>query len=1152
MLALSEVREGKENPMRCASCGFKNPSGAKFCEECGAELTRVCHNCGAKTSASGKFCSECGTPIGATFTVTARPTSAPIDYTPPYLAERIRAVQADMNARGAADGERKTVTAVFADMAGSTALIHDLDPEDARRLIDPVLALMMDAVHHYEGFVVKSMGDGILALFGAPIANEDHPRRAVLAALRMQEAMRQLADEVSITHGIALQIRVGINSGEVVLRTIRIRDLHTDYDPVGNSIHIASRMESIAVPGSVVVSESTHNLTEGYFAFKPLGATPIKGLPKPLAVFELLGPGPLRTRLQVSATRGLARFVGRAHEFERLSEARARAHAGHGLVVGVVGEPGVGKSRLYHEFKLLAPRTCLVLETFSVSHGKAYPYLPLIELLRNYCQITTQDDEVRRREKLTGKVLALDRTLESHLPYLLHLLGAAEPDSMLAEMDAQLRQQHTFEALKRLLVCESEIQTLELIVEDLQWIDSETEAFLDFLADSLATTRMLLMVNFRRGYRHHWDSSIYTELHLDPLREAEAQDLLRGLLGDTPDLAPLEHLILEQTQGNPFFIEEVVQTLVEEQALQGERGHYRMLSFPNKLRIPTTVQGVLAGRIDRLQPAEKALLQTMAVIGKIIPWSLLARVVDLTEDKLRRGLTRLQDGDFIFEQPEFPEVEYSFKHALTQEVTYGSLLSERRRALHECTAQAIEVIFGDQLEEHYSELAHHFSCSGNAPKAVEYLHCAGRQALQRSADAEAVAHLTMALALLPSLADSPERARQELGLQISLGPALMATKGFAAPEVGATYTGALTLCHQLGDTTQLFPAILGLRTFHIVRAELRTARELAEQLVALAESARDPALLIQARRALAASLFCLGELNPARAQLEQAIALYDPGKHRSHAFCYGLEPGVQGLALIAMDLWLLGYPDQALARSLESLALAQPPSHPSDSADALVFAAEVRLFRREVQPVDDLAQALLGLANTYSLPFGQACGTILSGWARAHLGCAAEGVELIQRGLSAYRATGAELWRTHFLALLAEAYAKAGQANLGLVALTEALALADKTEERVYEAELLRLKGELTILARGDEGYDGACRQEVEACFLKAIAIANRQGARSLKLRAGVALCRLWQKAGSSHPNAHQMLSESYGCFTEGFSTVDLQEARALLSEIDK
>uniref|UniRef100_UPI003F492FF7 adenylate/guanylate cyclase domain-containing protein n=1 Tax=Cupriavidus yeoncheonensis TaxID=1462994 RepID=UPI003F492FF7 len=1144
--------------MRCAKCGFENPAGAKFCEECGARQVRVCPACGQEAAASAKFCSECGAPLGGPAASGAAPpatvtaSSTPIDYTPPYLAERIRAAQAELEARSPADGERKMVTALFADMAGSTALIHDLDPEDARRLIDPVLALMMEAVHHYEGYVAKSMGDGILALFGAPIANEDHPQRALLAALRMQEAMRHYADGVRLAQGIALQIRVGINSGEVVVRTIRIKDLHTDYDPVGNSIHIASRMENIAVPGTIVASEHTHNLTEGYFAFKALGATPIKGLREPLAVFEVLGLGPLRTRLQMSASRGLARFVGRTRELEQLREARARARAGHGQIVGVVGEPGVGKSRLCHEFKLLAPRDCLVLETFSVSHGKAYPYLPLIELLRNYCQITAQDDERRRREKLTGKLLTLDRALEDSLPYLFHLLGAVEPGSALAQMDTQIRQQRTFDAIKRLLVRESLAQPLELIIEDLQWLDSETEAFIGFFGESVPSARILLLVNFRPEYWHDWGrQSYYTQVRLDPLGEAEARDLVRALLGDAPGLARLEQLILQQTEGNPFFIEEVVQDLVEGQALHGERGHYRLEQIPGKLHIPATVQGVLAARIDRLQPAEKALLQTLAVIGKTFPWSLLARVVEQPEDKTKSLLARLQAGEFIYEQPAFPEVEYSFKHALTQEVTYGSLLSERRRALHERTAQAIESLFSAQIEEHCSELAYHFSRSGNTPKAVEYLRRAGRQAVQRSADAEAVTHLSLALTLLAALPDGPERAEQELALQITLGPALMVTRGFAAQEVGATYSRALALCQQLGETTQRFTALMGLRTFYTVRAELRTARELAEQLLGQAEQAQDPALLLQARRALGANLFYLGELVPARARLEQAMALYDPQQHRSHAFVYGLEPGVQGLALLAMDLWLLGYPDQACTRSQEALALAQTPSHPSDSADALIAAAEVRLFRGEVQPALDLAQALVALATDYGLPYGLACGTLLSGCALAAGGHVEEGIDLIQKGLSAYRETGAELRRTHFLARLAETCARAGQVEAGLAAVDEALAVVEQTGERLHEAELHRLKGELTLLEAGRSGESNENDREAEACFQRAITIAGRQEARSPELRAAVALSRLWQQQGR-HDEARSLLRGTYGWFSEGFDTADLREARALLVDLEE
>src|SRR5262245_24357038 len=401
----------------------------------------------------------------STSTATAQ-APTPATYTPPHLADRIRAEQAALEARGATDGERKTVTALFADIQDSTALIEDLDPEAARHLIDPALQLMMDAVHRYEGFVVQPTGDGIFALFGAPIVYEDHPQRALFAALLMQQESQRYAEQLRREQGINLQIRVGINTGEVVLRSIRKDDLHTDYTPVGHSIHLAARLESLASGGGVVISEGTYKLIEGYFECKALGEAKVKGVTEPVPIYEVLGVGPLRTRLQISARRGFTRFVGRQSELEQLRRALAQAKAGHGQIVGVMGEPGLGKSRLFYEFTLTSQSGALVLEAYSVSYGKAYPYLPLIELLKNYFQLTLQDDERQRREKLTGRVLTLDRSLEDTLPYLFLLLGIAEPTSPLSQMDPQIRKRRTFEAIKRLLVRESLNQPLILIFED--------------------------------------------------------------------------------------------------------------------------------------------------------------------------------------------------------------------------------------------------------------------------------------------------------------------------------------------------------------------------------------------------------------------------------------------------------------------------------------------------------------------------------------------------------------------------------------------------------------------------------------------------------------------------------------------------------------
>ena len=854
----------------------------------------------------------------------------PVSYTPAHLAERIRAASLS-------DGERKTITALFADLKGSTALIEGLDPEEARAIIDPALQLMMDAVHRYEGYVAQALGDGIFALFGAPIAHEDHPQRALYAALRMQEEMRRYSDELRRTGRAPLPMRVGVNTGEVVVRSIRKDDLHTDYVPVGHSTNLAARMEQLATPGSILVTAYTHRLTDGYFKFKALGETQIKGVETPLHVYEVLGAGPLRTRLQISARRGLTRFVGRQSELEQMRRALEQAKAGHGQIVGVMGEPGLGKSRLFYEFKLTAQSGFLVLEAYSVSHGKASPYLPVIELLKGYFDITVEDDERKRREKIGGKVLMLDRSLEETLPYLFSLLGITDPQSSLQQMDAQIRRRRTFEALKKLFLRESLSQPLMLIFEDLHWIDSETQGFLDVLSESVASARILLLVNYRPEYRQEWgQKTYYTQLRLAPFGREEAEEFLTVLLGIPvgadlrvgpqesgahigAPLQTLKQLILEKTEGTPFFMEEVVQTLAEEGVLVGERGSYRLTQHAPTLHIPTTVQGVLAARIDRLAPAEKDLLQQLAVIGREFSLSLVRQVVTQPEEEFYRLLSFLQHKEFLYEQPAFPEVEYIFKHALTQEVAYNSVLQERRKALHEKTAQAMEALYSANLEEYYSELAHHYSRSGNTQKAIQYLQHAGQQAVQRSAYIEAIGHLTAALELLKTLPNTLERSQQELTLQTLLGPVLMVTKGQSALETGAAFSRAHELCRQIGETPYLFSVLAGLRRFYSGRRELEIARELAQQMLSLAQHMRDPALLVEAHHALGNMLFWSGEFVAAQVQVEQGIVCYDPQQHRSLAFLYGIDPGVNCRNFAANVLWFLGSPDQAVRRSDEAL-----------------------------------------------------------------------------------------------------------------------------------------------------------------------------------------------------------------------------------------
>ncbi|CAB3734429.1 adenylate/guanylate cyclase domain-containing protein [Paraburkholderia rhynchosiae] len=1137
--------------MRCTNCGFENLTGARFCEACWATLARSCPRCGHEAGPAARFCSECGAPLSEASATpslhspsASEPPPAPIHYTPHHLAERIRAERAAMEARGETAGERKTVTALFADMAGSTALIHNLDPEVAHRLIRPVVALMMEAVHYYEGYVAKSLGDGILALFGAPIAHEDHPQRALFAALRMQQAMRRHGDRIRLEEGIPLQIRVGVHTGEVVVRSIRTDDLHTDYDPVGHTIHIASRIEGIATPTSILVSESTHKLAEGYFEFKALGATQLKGIPAPLSVYEVLGPGALRTRLQLAAHRGLARFVGRTAEIEHLNRALEAIRAGHGQVVGVVGEAGVGKSRLFHEFKERSRRGCLVLETFSVSHGKAFANLPLIELLKNYFRITAQDDERRCREKVIGKALALERSFEDLVPYVLYLLGIGEPGSALAEMDPRIRRERTFDAIMQLLARESRNQPIELLFEDLQWLDRETEAFLAYLIEHVPGARVLLLVNYRPEYQPAWERASHcSQLRLEPLGPAEAQGLLTALLGDDPTLAPLKQLILEKTEGNPFFMEEVVQTLAEEKSLLGDVGRYRIEQTPATLHIPTTVQGVLAARIDRLPIEEKELLQTLAVIGHEFPFSLIRRICGdqaAHDDDLRRLLAHLEAAEFIYERPAFPEVDYSFKHALTQEVAGHSLLTERRSALHERTAQAIEALFPTRIADYCSELAHHYSLSGNLPKAVEYLHRAAQQALRHAAHPDAMHHLGAALTLLKRLPDTPARAQRELALLLTLGPALMDVRGYGAPEVAATYTRALALCERTGETSQRFAAQLGLRIHHLVRAEYATAYELGKQMLVTARRAKDPSLLMEAHGALGSCSFLQGNLDAARTHVEQALAIYDPEQHQAHVFAHGVDPGIRALNFLVLTLWFQGYPDQARKRSLEALALAQKLAYGPTLAFSLTYAAQLHQLRRESSLAHEHAEAIITLSTEQGLPYWLAWGMLLRGWAISEQGSIPEGIAQMRRGLDAQRAAGGEDQRPYFLALLADSYWRAGDREAGLGMLEEAMSIVEKSGEHCYEAELYRLKGSMLPVGLNNEAA---------GCFHQAIALARQQGARSLELRAVSGLARLWQRQGKT-ADARQALSNVYERFTEGFDTADMRDAKALLDAL--
>jgi class 3 adenylate cyclase len=1127
--------------MKCPSCNASVSETAKFCSECGAPLPRACPSCRHANPASAKFCSECGAQLAAAPSLPSpasegargQPRFASAkDYTPKHLAQKI------LTSRAALEGERKQVTVLFADLKGSMELIAERDPEEARAILEPVLDRMMEAVHHYEGTVNLVMGDGIMALFGAPLAHEDHAVRACYAALRMQEAIHRFTAELRASHGLEVQIRVGLNSGDVVVGAIG-SDLQMDYTAVGQTTHLAARMEQLAAPGTVRLTADTLRLAEGYVAVKPLGPMPVKGVPHPIEVYELTGAAELRGRLHAARARGLTHFVGRQNEIAQMQSALAQARAGQGQIIAVVGEPGVGKSRLFFEFVHSHHMDgWLVIEASSVSYGKATPYLPLIDLLKGYFKIDQLDNARAVRAKVTGQMLELDEALKEAVPAVLWLIEALLPDDPFLALAPEQRRQRTLAAVKRLLLRESQLQPLFLIFEDLHWVDAETQAFLDDLINSVPTAAMVLAVNYRPEYHHGWGGkTCYRQLRIDPLPVAGAEELLRALIGDDASVEPLKRLLIERTEGNPLFLEESVRALIETGDLVGEPGAYCLARAAGTIQVPPTVQTILASRIDRLSAEHKRLLQAASVVGKDVALPLLEAVADMPGDAFRDGLAQLQAAEFIYETQLFPDIEFTFKHALTHEVAYGSLLAERRRPLHAAIVEAIERLYGPQLTEHAEILAHHAVRGRVADKAVHYLREAASKAAARSANREAVEFFTAALESIKALPQTNEALATELDTLIKMGPPLIALKSASSTEVETVYLRARELVDQLGDSTQRVPALWGLWYVNYTRGQYEPARAAGERLLDAARNGNDSGQLLEAHHALWATLSGMGRAHEAVEHMQSGVALYDRKRHAGQAFLYGgHDPGACCRWHLAANCWLLGCYQQSANALAEALRLTEELKHPLTTVIASWFAGWVYYQRADRAATKISVERMLALTSEYGIGGWSDMGILLP-WASGARLDRDELAQLHRRILGA----GPVAWRRTFcLCVLAQLYGIAGFFDEGLAVLD---AISAENRKAFYAPEIHRLEGELRAKIRSaDPG-------QVETCFRKALDLAGERGEKSLALRAATSLAQLWGSQGC-HAEARDVLAPVYDSFSEGFELPDLKQAKILLDQL--
>jgi class 3 adenylate cyclase/predicted ATPase len=1055
------------------------------------------------------------------------PPPSPTVATVPHAGEACRAA-----ALTAAE-EYKHVTVLCCTVGEAPTLAVRLGPEAMHQVMQAVVACAEAVVQRYEGTMAHVTGDGFTALFGAPVAQEDHARRAVLAALEIRQHLHTQPLLRLQTRGEAVLACMGVHTGSAVVGCLP-HEPQRLYTAIGASTHLATRLQHLARPGTILISAATYRLVQGEVHVEACGTVDGDAGSTPIPVYTVQGIVRRRAGVPGWGARPMSRFVGRRRELAFLHQRLAQTAQGQGQVVGIVGEPGMGKSRLLYEFvHSLRGQAIVHCEGHCLAYGRTTPYLLVRDLLRQVCGLREADGPETITANVSRALQEAGMAPAVEMPLLLQLLDVPGDAAPLEQLSPQARKVRTFTVLHQVLLHASQGQPLLLAVENCHWIDATSAEWLAAFVERLSGAAVLLLATYRPGYHPAWlDKSYATQLALPRLTPRESLVVMQSVAQTPPLPEPLRQEIITKAAGNPFFLEELARST-------SEAG-----SHDAALTVPDTVQAVLAARIDRLPPAEKQLLQTAAVVGKDVSVPLLRAITALPEKALDDSLTSLHTAEFLDEISHLPAVTYTFKHALIQEVAYQSLLQRTRQHLHQQTAQVLSERFPETVATQPELLAYHYTEAGATALAMRYWQHAGERAEARSAHVEAIAHLTKGLELLQTLPETPSRTHQELMLRLALGWSLRLTRGSAATEVEQTYARARALCQQVEGTPQLATALYGLWTYYYHRAELQTAREVAEQLLTHAQRVHDPGWLMQAYQGLGSILFQLGAFAAARARLEQALV------------CSTAAPLVSQVLVLtrtAWSLWFLGYPDQAVERVAVALARAREGSRPYSLATALAHAGSLHQWRCEPHIVAAYADELLALSAEHGFSQWVARAMILRGWLLVRQGQGDAGIAQLQQGIAAYRATGAEVARASHLVYLAEAYGTVGQPEAGLEALAEAQALVDKTGDRWREAEGYRIQGELLLQSRV-QGPQSAHRnphaEAAEACFWHAFRVARCQEAKSLELRAAMSLSRLWHCQGKL-AEARQFLAGVYGWFTEGFATADLQEAKMWLALVD-
>ena len=1035
-----------------------------------------------------------------------------------------------------AEAERRQLTVMFCDLVGSTELSASLDPEDLREVIGAYHRGVAETVGRLGGFVAKYMGDGVLVYFGYPNAHEDDAERAVRAGLALIDEAGQVRAPKS------LRVRIGLATGLVVVGDLIGSGAAQEQAVVGETPNLAARLQSLAEPDSVLIDSNTRRLVGDLFEFHDLGAVEAKGFAVAVPAWRVLQPSTVASRFEALRASSLTPLIGREEEIEFLLRRWARAKEGHGQVVLVSGEAGIGKSRIAAVLAdRLSDEPSLRLRYFCTSHYENSALYPVIAQLERVAGFAREDPSSTRLEKLRA-LLAQSATGGEETALIGELLSLPFPDGdATAGLTPQRKKEKTLEALVRQLEALSRARPVLMVFEDAHWIDPTSRELLDLTIARLRDLRVLLVITFRPEFEPPWTGQAHVGLLA--LSRLDAQDgtaLAERVAGKSlpPEVVAR---IAARADGIPLFVEELTRALIETGSLGDEGGRYEPDQPAPLLTIPPSLHASLLARLDRLGPVAKEAAQIGAAIGREFSYQLLIAAAPGSETTMREGLNQLVGAGLVFQRGVPPAAEYQFKHALVQDTAYGTLLRGPRQRLHQRIATALRDQSPETVERAPEVLAHHLAAAGQLDSAAAHWLEAGRRAAARSANVEAIAHLTRGIEVLGGVADTSERARQKLALQLALGPVLMSTRGFSAPEVENAYQTARRLSEELGDDRARFASVWGLWLVSGSSRGRTFRHDLVEELFRLAERLGDRGLLLEAHHAGWATDMSVAHHISASEHVLKGLALYDREEHRSHALIYGgHDPAVCGKSQRAKMLWLLGYPDQAAQEAREGIVLAETLTHVPSLCHALWFAAVACQLRRDAPAVLDHAERLLAIGSEHGLGQYWAIGSIMHGWACAHLADIEEGLSELRRAIMSC----AVMHRSFFNAMLAETELRAGHFEHAMVALKDAAAISDKLDETFWRPGILCVEGDvLRARSAGD-------RRAAEDCYCKAMVIAQEQQAKSLELRAATRLARLRRDQGR-RAEARDILAPVFGWFSEGFDTPDLKDAKALLTALD-